>query len=252
MRPGCVVLLALPSASQQAWEPPGGLPPGCRAWGPQAQAGRGHDSRGLGGPPAHPAVGLCVSSGLLPRGPPPRHSWLPRLTQAVSLPPGAAALPPEPAHSPLGRRRRQPAAGRGLPPQVCLRGRPQSLQEMSPGPPPWPPPPRAAHPTAGRLKATAEERPCWSGWPGRGPGPGEGWRPLFSEIPKRAREGPGHAGPERGRASPSATLEHPCQTPTSWSPRPGWPERQTLSERPAVRVPGAEGGGSHLLTYLEM
>ncbi|XP_059793177.1 TBC1 domain family member 22A isoform X1 [Balaenoptera ricei] len=115
----------------------------------------------------------------------------------------AAALPPEPAHSPLGRRRHQPAAGRGLPPQVCLRGRPQSLQEMSPGPPPWPPPPRAAHPTAGRLKATAEERPCWSGWPGRGPGPGEGWRPLFSEIPKRAREGPGHAGPERGRASPS-------------------------------------------------
>ncbi|XP_068417187.1 TBC1 domain family member 22A isoform X1 [Eschrichtius robustus] len=118
----------------------------------------------------------------------------------------AAALPPEPAHSPLGRRRRQPAAGRGLPPQVCLRGRPQSLQEMSPGPPPWPPPPRAAHPTAGRLKATAKERPCWSGWPGRGPGPGEGWRPLFSEIPKRAREGPGHAGPERGRASPSPDL----------------------------------------------
>uniref|UniRef100_A0A8D0MV05 TBC1 domain family member 22A n=1 Tax=Sus scrofa TaxID=9823 RepID=A0A8D0MV05_PIG len=39
----------------------------------------------------------------------------------------AAALPPEPAHSPLGRRGHQPAAGRGLPPQVCLRGRPQSL-----------------------------------------------------------------------------------------------------------------------------
>ncbi|XP_036155048.1 TBC1 domain family member 22A isoform X1 [Myotis myotis] len=45
--------------------------------------------------------------------------------------PRAAAVPAEPAHGPLGRRGGQPAAGRGLPPEVRLRRRPQPLQEVS-------------------------------------------------------------------------------------------------------------------------
>ncbi|XP_032348395.1 TBC1 domain family member 22A isoform X3 [Camelus ferus] len=79
----------------------------------------------------------------------------------------AATLPPEPAHGPLGRRGHQPAAGRGLPPQVCFRRRPQSLQEVSPGRHSRPPPPWAARPTC-RLEACGQgeallERPAGTG-----------------------------------------------------------------------------------------
>ncbi|XP_057598515.1 TBC1 domain family member 22A isoform X3 [Hippopotamus amphibius kiboko] len=85
----------------------------------------------------------------------------------------AAALPAEPAHGPLGRRGRQPAAGRGLPPEVCLRGRPQSLQEMSPGLPQW-----APGPDFWLDVGHSQGEACWNGGPGRGagcgPGPGEG------------------------------------------------------------------------------
>lgn len=82
------------------------------------------------------------------------------------------------------------------------------------------------------------------------------WRGPGGLCFLRYQREPGRVPATRGQRGagrpPLPTLEHPCQTPTSWSPQPGRPERQTLSKWPAVRVPGAEGGGSHLLTYLEM
>ncbi|XP_045690875.1 TBC1 domain family member 22A isoform X2 [Phyllostomus hastatus] len=146
--------------------------------------------------------------------------------------PGAAALPAEPAHGPLGRRGRQPAAGRGLPPEVRLRRRPQPLQEMSGGAPRGRPrerPGRAVPPdgvsawrTSGAARGPAGGADCSlrrqrepEGGPGL-PGPFPPRAPLPND---RLPEAPAGGGPSR-RGPP-------------WGPgrRARWPPRTRVETR---------------------
>lgn len=156
------------------------------------------------------------------------------------LSPGAAAVPAEPAHGPLGRRGGQPAAGRGLPPEVRLRRRPQSLQEVS-----GPAQAHAGESTARRCRPW----PRSGGWTARprAPagrrrhGPGLGGRRPVAEIPKRAGEGPGRVGHWwSGPPRPGATLPND----PSWGPQ----RRPSESLR---RAQGQRDRSRHALTTLK-
>ena len=67
---------------------------------------------------------------------------------------------------------------------------------------------------------------------------------LCLQRNQRDRGPAGHGA--LGASAPPPALEHPCQMPTLWCPRQG-SLGGSPPRRPAVRAPGAEGGGSRLL-----
>lgn len=170
-------------AVSRCWHcPPRPSRPGSLPGGFLLATGRGALGLKLGGdtilggsaaPQAHPAVALCISSRLLPRGPCPTQLAAPSDPGCLS-PPRSCCSSSRTCPQPTGATKTS-ACCWPRPTASSLSSRtPPITTRNEPGPTAVASPPRAAHPAAGRLKATAKERPCWSGWPGRGPGPGEG------------------------------------------------------------------------------